>query len=116
MHGRDESVRAIMHHAHGRALGEVLGCGVEVAEHSVAQPSAHQVDGVRVDLREKERHRPAHLKVSCADVCLGESDFGAGGVDYGLDGGGYLVAEDDVLDPLEIDFRKGGVDGGVVLA
>ena len=41
MCGRDERVCDILNHDHGKALGEVLGSGVEVVGHSVAPSLSH---------------------------------------------------------------------------
>ena len=116
MRRRDERLCAVLHHPCGQALREGHGGSVEVAEHGVVPSPANQAGGICADPREEERHRSSCMQGSRTDVCLCETDFWASGADAGMDGGGDLVAADDVLASIFIDRSKGSVIRGVVVA
>ena len=111
MSRRDVHLRSVLHHVPGQDLGEIICSGVEVAEHGAAPSPVHQVYGVNVDLRKKERHSSSQAEGVRAEVCLSETNFGSGCADYGAYGGGDIVAVDDVLVPVEIDCLKGFFSG-----
>ena len=94
MNGRYECVHAVLHHARGQGLGEGLVSGVEVAKYSFTLTTYHQADGVCFDPCIEDRHCPAHTEGSCAEICLSEADFRAGGADNVAYGGENLVATD----------------------
>ena len=68
IHGSYEHVCAVLHHLHVQALGEGLGGGVDVSEHCVALPPAHQSDDVLVGPHKEECHCPTHMGRWCAYI------------------------------------------------
>jgi hypothetical protein len=56
-----------------REVGSVKGGPVEVAEHGIRFPPAHELDNHGVDIGTKESHGAASTKGACADVGRGET-------------------------------------------
>ena len=61
--GRNEDGSAVLYHAHGQAMVEVIGGIVQLLEHVVDLPLTNQADFFGVDLHKYQRHG-----TSCAEV------------------------------------------------
>ena len=61
--GRNEDGSAVLYHAHGQAMVEVIGGIVQLLEHVVDIPLTNQADFFGVDLHKYQRH-----VTSCAEV------------------------------------------------
>jgi len=78
---RHEGILAVRHHLRGEALREGLRHGVQVAQHHVATPPAHQADGVGVHLAQEESLRSSCPHGPRAHILRSEANLIAEGGD-----------------------------------
>ena len=91
---RNECVGVMFKHLGHEALGENICFCVEVADHLVALPPSHQVDGIWVHLCHEESHDPPCTEGARDDVRLSETDRRAFCSDDGSDGSRDVVPSD----------------------
>ena len=114
--GRNEDGSAVLYHAHGQAMVEVIGGIVQLLEHVVDIPLTNQADCFGFNLHKDQLHCTSCEEGVGSDMSLVESELWAIGVDDRSDGSSDFVAAYYVLLPFFKYFRKEGIIGGVFVA